>query len=393
MGPVVSGSVDSVMGAFLATWRTFLKDFGAVLLLFVGVAVYSFFYPLPYSNEAVRGIPVAVVDQDRSALSRQLIRYAAADPLIDVRLVSPLAQEAQQALWRGEIAGVLIIPAGLQKDVSQGRAAKVQAGGNALYMLMNKSVLNGLTQSVGTVSAGLEIQRLEATTPSPDQAMAQRAPVTLNAISLFNVDDGYGAYVVPGVVVIIVQQTLLLAMALLWGTWYERGEQPRRRSTPAFFGVLLAFASVAFINGAYFFGFVFWFQNYPRGGNFPGMLFFLLLFSLATAAVGVLLATFFHTRERGAQLLLCTAIPFLFVAGFLWPAQALPPLVSAVRWLLPSTAGIEGFIALNQLGARLDEITTEIVALLALLLVSGSLAWWRWRHSAEHAAPATLPPP
>lgn len=390
MGPAVSEPPDSVARAFVATWRTFLKDFGAVLLLFVGVVVYSFFYPLPYSNQLVRGIPVAVVDQDRSALSRQLIRYAAADPLLDVRLVSPLAQEAQAALWRGEVAGVLIIPAGLQKDVSRGTAAQVQAGGNALYMLMNKSVLNGLAQSVGTVSAGLEIRQLEASTPSPQQAMAERAPVTLDAISVFNLDDGYGAYVVPGVVVIIVQQTLLLAMGLLWGTWFERGEQPARRSTPAFFGVLLAFASVAFINCAYFFGFVFWWQNYPRGGNFGGMLFFMVLFSLTVAAVGFLLATFFRTRERGAQLLLCTAIPFLFVAGFLWPAQALPPLLRALRWVLPSTAGIEGFIALNQLGARLDEIATEITALLVLLVVAGSAAWWRWRHSGPQPAP-TLP--
>ena len=390
MGPAVRDPFDSVAGAFVATWRTFLKDFGAVLLLFVGVFVYSFFYPLPYSNQLVRGMPIAVVDQDRSALSRQLIRYAAADPLLDVRLISPLAQEAQAALWRGEVAGVLIIPAGLQKDVSRGTAAKVQAGGNALYMLMNKSVLNGLTQSVGTVSAGLEIRHLEANTPSPHQAMAQRAPVTLDAISVFNPDDGYGAYVVPGVVVIIVQQTLLLAMALLWGTWFERGERPARRSTPAFFGVLLAFASVAFINSAYFFGFVYWWQDYPRGGNFGGMVFFMVLFSLTVAAVGFLLATFFRTRERGAQLLLCTAIPFLFVAGFLWPVQALPPLLRALRWVLPSTAGIEGFIALNQLGARLDEIATEITALLVLLLAAGSAAWWRWRHSGPQPAP-TLP--
>lgn len=253
----------SLIGSFVATWRAMLGDVGAIMLLFVGGIVYSFFYPLPYSRESVQQVPVAVVDQDLSAISRQITRYVAAHPAVDIRRVTPDLREAQDLLWKNEIAGVLMIPPGLESKVLSGRRAEVDISGNGVYMMMNKVALNGLAEAVGTVSAGIELKRLAASTPSAAQAMAQRQPVNVNAVALFNVREGYGAYIVPGVAVLIIQQTLLLAITLLFGTWRERGAFPVRRSSAAYFGMLLAFATVAFANSLYFFGFVLWWQDYP----------------------------------------------------------------------------------------------------------------------------------
>jgi ABC-2 type transport system permease protein len=102
----MNGARD-VLRAFLQTWRFILSDVGAFALLFLGGIVYSFFYPLPYSHESVRQVPVAVVDQDRSALSRQVTRYADAHPSVDVRMVTPDLRQALDLLWRNEIAGTL----------------------------------------------------------------------------------------------------------------------------------------------------------------------------------------------------------------------------------------------------------------------------------------------
>ena len=147
--------------------------------------------------------------------------------------------------------------------------------------------------------------------------------------------------------------------------------------------MLLAFASVAFLNCCYFFGFVFWFQDYPRGGNFGGMLLLLVLFSLAEAAFGMLLGMLFRTRERGTQLMIATSMPVLFLAGLTWPVSSMPVVLQWLRWLLPSTAGIQGFVALNQMGASLYEIRHEVAGLLALLVACVALGWWRWRRMEE----------
>jgi ABC-2 type transport system permease protein len=368
-----------LLRAFMQTWRAILSDKGAFALLFLGGIVYSFFYPLPYSRESVRQAPVAVIDQDHSALSRQLARYAAAHPSVGVTVVTADLQQALDLLRRNEIAGTLFIPSGFSDRVLTGRTANVEVAGNGLYMMLNKSSVNGLAEAVGTVSAGVEVKRLGANTPLADQALAQRQPVVLNSVPVFNVREGYGAYIVPGVVVLIIQQTLLMAIALMFGTWFERDGLPISAGLSSYFGMLSAYASAAALNCLYFFGFVLWWQDYSRGGNLAGMLVFILLYSYTIAAVGMLLGMLFRTRERSAQLLLGTSLPFMFLAGLAWPVQALPPMLQLVRWLIPSTAGIQGFIALNQLGASLSEVSIEAAALALLLLVSVSAGTWKWK--------------
>jgi ABC-2 type transport system permease protein len=368
-----------LLRAFVQTWRAILSDKGAFALLFLGGIVYSFFYPLPYSRESVRQAPVAVIDQDHSALSRQLARYAAAHPSVGVTVVTADLQQALDLLRRNEIAGTLFIPSGFSDKVLTGRTANVEVAGNGLYMMLNKSSVNGLAEAVGTVSAGVEVKRLGANTPLADQALAQRQPVVLNSVPVFNVREGYGAYIVPGVVVLIIQQTLLMAIALMFGTWFERDGLPISAGLSSYFGMLSAYASAAALNCLYFFGFVLWWQDYSRGGNLAGMLVFILLYAYTIAAVGMLLGMLFRTRERSAQLLLGTSLPFLFLAGLAWPVQALPPMLQLLRWLIPSTAGIQGFIALNQLGASLSEVSIEAAALALLLLVSVSAGTWKWK--------------
>lgn len=386
LGTAVSSSAnlpDTTLGSFVTTWRAMLADAGVVLLLFVGSIIYSFFYPLPYSHETVQQVPVAIVDQDHSAISRQITRYAMASPYIKVvPLNCSDPREAQDLLWKNEIAGMLFIPSGLESKVLSGRKVEVQISGNGVYMMMNRAALNGLTGAVGTVSAGIEIKRLAAATPSSEQMSAQRQPLRLEAVALFNARDGYGAYIVPGVAVLIVQQTLLLAMSLMFGTWRERGDFPVRRSTPAFWGMLLAFASMAFANCLYFFGFVMWWQDYPRAGNFGGLLLFSILFALCVAALGMLLGSLFRTRERGAQLLISVSLPLLFLSGLSWPGESMPWILQGGRWIIPSTAGIQGFIALNQLGASLHEIAPELLVLIGLTVVSIAAALKRWSERA-----------
>jgi ABC-2 type transport system permease protein len=183
--------------------------------------------------------------------ARQVTRYADAHPSVDVRMVTPDLRQALDLLWRNEIAGTLFIPSGFSDKVLTARKADVEVAGNGLYMMLNRSAVNGLSEAVGAVSAGVEVKRLGANTPSPDQALAQRQPVAVNSVPVFNVREGYGTYIVPGVVVLIMQQTLLMAIALMFGTWFERDGLPVSADLHSYFGMLSAYASVAVHSGLY----------------------------------------------------------------------------------------------------------------------------------------------
>ena len=357
--------------AFFATLRAAFSDAGAVLLLLVAPLIYSFFYPFPYGGEKVERVPVAIVDQDASPLSRQLARLIEASPQVQARSYGADAAAAGLALRAGEIEGFVLIPKDFQRDLKLGRKLEVLVGGNAAYPLQSKTLMSGVASAAGTVSAGADLRRIEARRASPAQALAGAAPINYIAKPLFNTDEGYGSYVVPGVAPLIVQQTLIIGISLLFGLWTELKSSTttplpfRLQKKPAsgFLGLWTAFALIGFIDMLYFSGFVFHVQNYPHHPRLPVLFTFAALFALAISAFGLFLGQLFRERERGMQTLLFSSIPMLFVSGFPWPTESLPELVQALRWLIPSTAGIQGAIAINQLGADFAEVRAELFAL------------------------------
>ena len=361
----------NVWRAWVDTLKTIAADKGVLLLIAIAPLIYGFFYPWPYAEQAVTRVPVAVVDLDHSNLSRQITRFAQASSRIEVRRVIGDERQARQALWRGEIEGYAILPRDLKRDVLRGSPAVVTVEANGSYALLNKAVLSGFAEAVGTVSAGVEIRKLQASGQSAQQAQAGRNPVNTQMVALFNPTEGYGSYVVPAVALLIIQQTLLMGVGMLVGLWAETGKH--RADAATWLGRILGFSTVGYLSGLLYFGWIFWAQDFPRGANTGGALVLLACYIPAICTLGALLGVWFGNRERALQVLLFTALPMAFVSGFSWPAEALPELLQALRWLFPSTAGIQASLRLNQMGAPLVDVAGYLLILAALAASAGSM--------------------
>ena len=361
----------SVWRAWVDTLKAIAADKGVLLLIVIAPVIYGFFYPWPYAEQAVTRVPVAVVDLDHSSLSRQITRFAQASPRIDVRMVIGDEQQARQALWRGEIEGYALLPRDLKRNVLRGSLAVVTVEANGSYALLNKAVLSGFAEAVGTVSAGVEIKKLQASGQSAPQAQASRNPISTQMVALFNPTEGYGSYVVPAVALLIIQQTLLMGVAMLVGLWAETGQH--RANATTWLGRILGFSTVGYLSGLLYFGWIFWAQDFPRGANTGGALVLLAFYTPAICTLGSLLGVWFGNRERALQVLLFTALPMAFVSGFSWPAEALPEPLQALRWLFPSTAGIQASLRLNQMGAPLADVAGHLLTLAALAVLAGGL--------------------
>lgn len=364
-------ALGQLFTAWLETLKAIATDKGVLLIMGLAPLIYGFFYPWPYAQQSVTRVPVAVVDYDHSSLSRQITRFAQASPRIEVRLLTGDEGEAQQALWRGDIEGYAILPRELKRDVLRGAAAVVNVQANGSYALLNKAVLAGFAEAVGTVSSGVEVRKLQAAGQSALQASASRSPINSQLVALFNPTEGYGSYVVPAVALLIIQQTLLMGVGMLVGLWAETGRQ--RAGVATWLGRLLGFSTVGYLSGLLYFGWIFWAQDFPRGANPGGALVLLAFYIPAICALGALLGLWFGNRERALQVLLFTALPMAFVSGFSWPAEALPPALQTLRWLFPSTAGIQASLRLNQLGAPLADVAGALMVLAALAVVAGLL--------------------
>ncbi|GAA3981579.1 ABC transporter permease [Comamonas faecalis] len=363
--------------------RALLRDKGVALLVFGAPLLYGFFYPWFYATEVAQRVPVAVVVQDDSALSRQLLRFAGASPRIAVQLVTADEGQARAALLAGEVMGYALVPRDFKRDVLRAADVVVPVYANGAYPIAAKQVQYGFAEAVGTLSAGIELRRLQAGGQSALQARASRAPLSLQLVALFNPTEGYGSFVVAAVAVLILQQTLLMGGALHVGTLRENGRAGD--GARAWLARLMALCAPGWLAGLLYFGWIFVWQDYPRGGNPLGALVLLSAFVPAVAGCAALLGWWLAERERAMQVVLFTSLPLAFLGGFTWPVQALPEALQWLRWLSPSTAGIQASLQLNQMGAPLQAAAWPLAWLGAMALASWGAVLWLAR--GEQAAP------
>ena len=372
------------------------SDPGALLVLVGAVVLYSFFYPIPYLPQVLREVPIAAVDLDHSPLSRQLVRMADAHSLIQVSFRPESLAEAERLVIAGQAGGALVIPRGFEEDVFRRRKAQVGVFADASYFLVYRQVATGLRETVGTLSAGIDIRRLESRGKTESAARAARDPLPFITRPLFNAAEGYASYIVPAVLVLILQQTLLVGIGLLGGTSAERSLQSgggtawadalTRLVGRAAFYVTLYSAYTALIFTA-----VFRIYGFPQRSSGLALAAFALPFLLAGVFLALALGGLFSRRETAMQVLLFTSLPSVFLAGFAWPIEAVPAWLRGISLLLPSTAGIAGFLRLAEMGAGLPHVRFEWIVLWSLAGLYFVLALLSEYRSSRAHGKAALP--
>lgn len=369
-GPV-AGFVADVLAAAVAELRAIRADRGALTVLVAATLLYAVLYPVPYRRQLARDLPILVVDEDATAASRQLGRLVdAAEQVAVVGTVGHLP-EAAAMVRAGKVYGVVVVPAGFERRILRGERAVVGAYGDARVFMVYSQIASGVAAAVGTFSAGVELRRLEAAGMGRPAAQRARDPLPLVVRALYNPSGGYGNAVVPAVLVVILQQTLLVGMGMLAGT---RREQARGGHAAAANGNVLArvlgqasaYVGLYAAHATAFFLIAYRLYDLPRQGSAARAGLFLLPFLFAVAFLGLATSRLFRERESALQLLLVTSLPAIFVSGFSFPAEAMPGWVRAIASLLPSTHGIAGMVRVLQTGATLGEVRGAWLALWAL---------------------------
>jgi ABC-2 type transport system permease protein len=340
------------------------SDFG-ILIFFIGVQIiYPIVYPIPFYHQHVRELPVAAVDFDNSALSRQLLRMADASETIHITEHSRSLDEAKKRFYSEEVRGVVVIPKDFSRNVQRGVRANVAVYTDASFFLVYKQVFTGFFQSISTLSAGIELKKLMAKGASRQQAVVMRDPVPLESVPLYNSNSGYGSYIVPVVLIIILQQTLLIGLGMLGGTIAERKSYhfmiPEfdncHRIVPVILGKALTYFLFYSVHVFYFFGVLFKVYGYPHHASIFSIYLYFVPFLLSVIFLSIALSTFFRSRESSVMILLCTSIVFIMLSGFAWPSVSMPGWMRAFSLIIPSTSAIRGFLKLNMMDASFADV-------------------------------------
>ena len=348
-----------------------------MLTVFGGVLFYSILYPLPYLNQVPTDQQLVVVDHDNSSLSRQLIRHADASAKIKVIAKVGSIDEAKSWIETGRAHGLLVIPADFRRDLILGRGVTLSYGGDASYFLIYSAVAEGLIAA--GLDAGKNIQRLGLLAQGSGAQAADKSldVVKLSSIPAFNPSLGYTPYIVPGLFLLILHQTLLIGTSILGASqWQQAGYWQQVTPLKLICGRMAAFMVIYSLLTSFYVGYCYYWYDVSLQASFSQVALLLLPFLLATTAAGIAFSSLFTRRDLPTQVLLLISMPILFVSGFVWPTALIPESVVAMSQIFPAVPGIMAMLELNQMGASWQSIMPQWLQLWAMVAIYFSFAYW-----------------
>lgn len=365
---------------WLHEMRDMFKDEGALLFVILLPLAYPLLYSWIYNNEVVREVPVAVVDNSHSQTSREFVRHVDASPDVRVAAWSNNLEEASRLVARQEVYGIILLPEDFDRQLGRMQQAHVSVYCNMGLMLTYKAIFQTCSAVAADMNSHIQIALSGNPTAREDQLTTH--PMQVSDVPIFNNTGGYGNFILPGVLVLIIQQVMLLGIGIAYGTSYEKRRFSRltpmyeRRfglarimigRTMGFFVLFLLIAAWVLLAVPRMFHFV-------QMLHFSDFLLFVVPYLLACVFFATTFSFFIRQRENVMLLVVFTSVPFLFMSGVSWPKSNIPEVWQWVSWLFPSTFGIQGFIKMNTMGGVFGDIIPEIKGLWIQTVIYGVFA-------------------
>ncbi len=373
---------------FLHELRNVVSDFGAMLILIGAVLIYPIVYSIAYYNETLTEISFGVVDQDHSELSRKYIRMLDATQELKISEGCNDIQEAEKLLLENKIGGAVFIPKGFQKDILSGKQTNISLYADASYFLKYRNEFLSTSTVNAYFEAGISVVKYLYEGKSFAEAKAAIDPVSAQVHVLYNPSTGYGSFIMPSIILVIIQQTLLIGIGLMGGSFSESKTSPfmlppEKRHIevlPLLLGKTGVYLLVSVINICFAVFMVHHWFNYPDKSAFVQIIMLLLPYLLSTIFLGIGVSTIFKHRESAIVFMVFLSPVALFVSGLSWPASAIPELINTAAKILPSTTAVPAYLRLRMMGVDITEVRTELIFLYAQALVYFLLTLFYFRY-------------
>lgn len=350
---------------FKTELRNIVKDEGVLIFFFLVPLAYPLLYSFIYTNEVIREVPVVAVDACGTPASRDYLRRVDATP--DVRIAGRYAdmETARRAVAHRDAYGIIYIPENFTDRLVKGRQVNVSIYCDMSGLLYYKAILTANTNVSLDLNARLKVARAGNTTARQDAVTEH--PIAYEEISLYNPQNGFAAFLIPAVLILIIQQTLLLGVGISAGTAREQNRfrdlMPVNRHYTGLLRIVLgkswAYLLVYIPISAYVLGVVPRLFRLNQIGNPADIAIFIVPYLLAAIFFAMTVSVLVRHRETVIMLIVFSSVPLLFISGVSWPGTAIPAFWKALSYAFPSTLGINGFLKINNLGAPLASVGRE----------------------------------
>lgn len=355
-----------------------LNDVGVMIFFLFLPLAYPLIYSLIYNTEVTRDMPVVVVDKCRTAETREFVRHADATEAIRIAGYAANLQEAKEAFMAKDCFGILEIPSDYSQKMMRLEQPQVQFYCNMTLLLRYRTFVSSLTELQIATGAQLRERALSDLGMPPSKASSEISSI---GYALGDTQQGFASFIIPGIVILILQQSMLLGITMMGGARQEkrriRGPLPIDALSPSaqIFGRTFAYVLIYIPLTIYILDFVPAFFNYPHHSDLLTDLLAVLPMLLATAMMGQTLNIMANERESSFVIVVFTSVLFLFLSGLTWPRFAMNGFLTVLGDFVPATWGIDSFVRINSNGASMGEQKDAWLWLWLLFIVYTAMAY------------------
>ena len=334
------------------------RDQGVVIFFLVLNALYPVLYALIYNPEVVRDERVVVVDDNRTAMSRDLVRRMDATQEVAIAGYAANMQEAQEAMHRKACYGILYIPRDFAQSVGRGEQGHVSLYCDMSVMMRYKAMftaLTGVTQAMG----GEKMAAVVEPVVSMSGAIVENRQVPVG-----NPAMGIASAVLLFILPLVLQQSMILGIAMLHGGSIERRRRNGGRDPLAveaspgatIVGKMMCHQIIYVTPVIYVLHYVPLMFGFPQYGNLLHIICLAVPFIVGVSFMGQTLSAVVNERESVFLLFVFSSVVFVFLVGVSWPRYLMSRLWYVVGDCVPSTWMANGYVLMQTNGATLYQV-------------------------------------
>lgn len=365
-----------------------MHDHGVLTFILLLPLAYPLVYGFIYHTEVMMDVPTAVVDDSKSRIARDFAHRLDATQGVKVVQLCTAMDEAEELMRQMKVFAIVHIPESFERDIHGERQTRIGLYINMASSLYYKSVALAANMTVLDMNKDISINYLGAGTKQQNKVMRQ--PVRYYYTPLYNTQSGFAAFIMPPVLMLILQQTLLLGIGMSMGRareTYRRNmhtlHQLYQHPVEIIIGKGIPYFALYLIMAVYMFTFVTRFFGLPSLGDYLTYLVVIVPYLLACIFMGTVLSCLVYRREDCIMIFVSLSVPMLFVSGVIWPASHEPAFWRYVSYCLPSTFGMHAYVRIQGMGSSFADVYPEFRALWIQTAVYFFIAYllYRWRLS------------
>ena len=208
-------------------------------------------------------------------------------------------------------------------------------------------------------------------------AISRELPVEARPKILFNPDSRSANFLIPGMLAVLIQIMTVMLTALAIVRERERGTLEQLYMTPVqplglMIGKIAPYAVVAYAELTIMLCFMRWVFQIPINGSLPLLLVLVIPFLLTMLGLGLLISTRARSQQEAIQAAFGTMLPSIFLSGYIFPIDTMPPFFQGISAILPTTYLIEIFRGIILRGAGFSALWSQslILSIMAIFLIS-----------------------